>query len=128
MAIEQNRNTRLFLIFALDSGEMKIVSVRFCKFLPSSQQLSNFRYNLAKANLDSVVKYGDTCQVEYKIQPKKEDSEFTDELLVVKKVYFGPKLDKPVRPAHNSSFSVYLSNRGVDETRFMQWVILYNFI
>jgi len=62
-------------------------------------------YNLAKANLNAVVKYGDTCQVEYKIQPKKEDSEFTDELLVVKKVYFGPKLDKPVRPAHNSSFS-----------------------
>ena len=85
--------------------------------------ISNFRYNLAKANLTSVVKYGDTCQVEYKIQPKKEDSEFTDELLVVKKVYFGPKLEKPVRPAHNSSFSVYLSNRGVDETRFMQWVI-----
>ena len=88
--------------------------------------ISNFRYNLAKANLNAVVKYGDTCQVEYKIQPKKEDSEFTDELLVVKKVYFGPKLDKPVRPAHNSSFSVYLSNRGVDETRFMQWVIFYN--
>ena len=87
--------------------------------------ISNFRYNLAKANLTSVVKYGDTCQVEYKIQPKKEDSEFTDELLVVKKVYFGPKLEKPVRPAHNSSFSVYLSNRGVDETRFMQWVIFY---
>ena len=77
---------------------------------------------MAKANLNSVIKYGDPCQVEYKVAPKKDDSDFTDELLVTRKVYFGPKLTKPVRPAHDRSFSVYLHNRGVDETMFMNWV------
>ena len=43
-------------------------------------------YNLAKANLNAVVKYGDPCQVEYKVAPKKEESDFTDALLVVRKV------------------------------------------
>ena len=77
-------------------------------------------YNLAKANLNSVIKYGDLCQVEYKIQPKQD--EFVEDLLVVKKCHFGPRVEKPIRPGNDKSFSVFLSNRGMDETGFLKWV------
>ena len=53
-----------------------------------SMSMYMWGYNLSKANLNAVLKYGDLCEVEYKIQPKK-DQEFDDDLLLVKKVYIG---------------------------------------
>ena len=49
-------------------------------------------YNLAKANLNSTIKIGDHCEVEYKIHPKNEKTaDFVDELLVVKNMWIGKK-------------------------------------
>ena len=49
-------------------------------------------YNLSKANLNSTIKIGDHCEVEYKIHPKNEKTaDFVDELLVVKNMWIGKK-------------------------------------
>ena len=86
-----------------------------------SMSMYMWGYNLSKANLNYVLKYGDVCEVEYKIQPK-NDNDFDFDLLLVKKVWIGPKIEKPVRPSHNTDFSVFLSNRSYDETGFLKWV------
>ena len=79
-------------------------------------------YNLGQANLNSVLKYGDEFVVEYKIQPKKDDSEYSDDLLIVKTAWIGPRTQKPIRPCSDPQFSMYLSNRGMDETGFLNWL------
>ena len=79
-------------------------------------------YNLAKANLNSAIKVGDHCQVEYKVQSKKGKDEFVDDLLVAKNTWIGPKTEKPIRPSSDKNFSVYLSGRGMNETDFLKWV------
>ena len=56
-----------------------------------SMSMYMWGYNLSKANLNYVLKYGDVCQVEYKIQPK-ENHDFDFDLLLVKKVWIGPQI------------------------------------
>jgi hypothetical protein len=89
----------------------------------SSSSMFMWGYNLGKANLMSVIKFGDECHLSYKTQPKAAfDNNNEDEVLVVRKVWFGPRVEKPIRPVSDHSFSVYLSLRGTDETGFMRWI------
>ena len=69
-----------------------------------------------------MIWLGDHCQVEYKVQPKSEKTEFTEDLLVVKNTWIGTKTEKPIRPGNDRNFSVYLSGRGMNETDFLKWV------
>ncbi len=79
---------------------------------------NNFMYmwghSLNRASLNLVIKYGDPCQVEYKVIEKFDDEDEeaeAKELLAVKRVYFGPQVEKHIRPVDDPKFAVYLANR-----------------
>ncbi len=85
-----------------------------------SSSMYMWGYNLGKANLNSLVKHGDRVQVDYTVKPDEKDEDWVK---VVKKCYFDEtRREKAVRPSQDKKFSVFLSNRGADETLFLKWV------
>lgn len=115
-------------------GIFEILSGRFSqmKVTVSSGAMYAWGHHLSKANLMHVLKFGDTCNLEYRIvelkhtddqdESSSQSTRETCERPIVKTLWFGPTMTVPAKANNNPAFCSWLVSHERTEAEFIQWV------